>query len=268
MLDVPHSAPITKEFEASSAKRIVEELIAPYGIALQWDILDWNIKAETLFANEDSRINVIRNIVNSVGAKVQSTPGGKMVIKYKYAVDTDKYNTANLSTSLTDSADTFQVSENVIEKPGYNKYLVSDEASVESAAYLEQEDVENDPDSKIIKGYIVPWHDQNAATLETSGGHTVRISYEGVKTEQIEEQVEIFKGAGNVSKPVYGPIEVTPLYDDVGQIYAAEDGSLTASVDDETLIKIVYTTKYHKWTVFNSKDEDTQFILEVDYHDN
>jgi len=91
----------------------------------------------------------------------------------------------------------------------------------------------------------------------------VSIIADGVKTSEIEDlAVEIVAGEGSVSKPFYGKVSSNYLQTDLGGIEITEGGQIKTDVNDNSLIRITYQTKYRQFTVTDARIEDVQFFPE------
>jgi hypothetical protein len=167
----------------------------------------------------------------------------------------------------------FNVSESPIEKPGYNRYEVSNQLSPSESITLrtitlEQDDPLNKEDTRYLAGVIVPWVD-NDVEFSTSSTDVDSIEYMGIVEEEITENIEFKNGAGSTANPIYSLLSV--VWNDVslGNITHSEDGTLSAEYVDGitegcSYAELKYITKYHKWKVVSSDfDDDIQFLMKV-----
>jgi hypothetical protein len=261
LMDEPFADLITTEYAASTAEEIAQDICDEYGVTLDWQILNWPIGANKLYANDETPISVIKKLAASVGAILQSDADGTLIVMRKYPVDIDKLSDATPDAYMTDQANFYSVEESYSERPGYNRYLIGDESTSDATYTLEQEDVNET--QKTIKGYIVPFVATGVSLLD-SGGTWVNTQAEGIQTESITETVEFVNGQGTTSKPIYSAPSVSWKQTSLGAVSYLEDGTLTAATASESLAEITYTTKYHKWLVTDPNIEELQLILDIE----
>jgi len=260
LLDAPHALPMTREFAPNMAATIAQELVAGTGITLVWQILDWPISKNTLYATDETPLDVLRRIVAAVGGILQSRPDGSLVACYRYPVDIDKLATGIIDHYYTDADNMFSVADSLDLRSGQNVYLISDGLLSEKTHNLREIAIDDDPYGRIIQGYIVPWTG-DGVELTTSGGNWVSIEPMGIITEQITEQLEFVNGESSTSSPIYAMLDRTWRERSLGAITYGESGTLSSEIDGESLAEITYQTKYHQWLVRDNAIEDVQFIL-------
>jgi len=260
LLDAPHALPMTQEFAPNMAATIAQELVAGTGITLVWQILDWPISKNTLYATDETPLDVLRRIVAAVGGILQSRPDGSLVACYRYPVDIDKLATGIIDHYYTDADNMFSVADSLDLRSGQNVYLISDGLLSEKTHNLREIAIDDDPYGRIIQGYIVPWTG-DGVELTTSGGNWVSIEPMGIITEQITEQLEFVNGESSTSSPIYAMLDRTWRERSLGAITYGESGTLSSEIDGESLAEITYQTKYHQWLVRDNAIEDVQFIL-------
>ena len=114
---------------------------------------------------------------------------------------------------------------------------------------------------KEVRGYQVPWN--GLFDLTHTGGGWVVIEPLGIETREETETVEFVSGAGATRYPMYGLVSVEWQQNNLGTITTAEDGSLTSSVDGQSLAEITYTTKCKLWRVTDPRGEQLQLVAEI-----
>lgn len=250
---------LTEQFDSDLASNIVTELAGRYGISVSWEIDDWMVKAETLYANDETPYQIIKKLTDIPKAKLQPNPSGDLRVVKNMETDTTLWSTAAPTYYMTDQRNFFQTSEDVIERPGYNKYRISDYEQANYSAFLEEEEVSSS--KKILKGYKIPYTGKDLI-LGHSGGSWVTIESFGWTEESITETIEIIQGSGNVSKPIYAKTDHDYKQTNLGAITYNEDGTITTEIVGQALVEITYTTKYWKWSATDPNIEDVQFWLE------
>lgn len=257
MLASPYAENLTQEFSGDMASAIVAGLSSVYGINVDWQMVDWFIPSTLLYANNEPPIDIIRKIVSAAGGVIQSSPNGNLICRAEYPNTVTSWNTTAPDYYLTNMDNYFSVDSTPDIRQGFNKFLITDKNLGETGLTIEQRDINST--TKEILVYRVPWSDSIKIFLETSGGSWVSIVDEGVKTETITEQIEIINGSGNVSKPLYSKISNAYKQKDLGLITPSEDGMIQTTTAENSLVEIVYVTKYHLFTVSDPLIEDVQF---------
>jgi len=272
LLDSKFSPTLQKEFPANLASTTVVELAAIHNIPVDWNVyesgqlVDELIPAGYLFANNEKPLVVIRKILEAFGAVMQSTPEGRLEIIHLYPKKVPSYQIEAIDIDLKTDIRYENVSTTSEERSGVNTIYVSDQLTSSISYTLEEEEISSI--SKFVKGFHTPW-DSEEVYLDTSGGTSVLIEYLGVVTENMPpadselpyELIEFVNGTGKTSKPIYTRNTIDWVMDSLGAITFAEDGTLTSEIPGESLLKITYVTKYHKWKVTSPTIKDVQCIL-------
>ena len=259
-LDAPYAQALTREFAGAMASAIVAEMAAVAGITVVWELIDWYIPAGTLYANSETPLAVIRKIVAAVGGIIQSSPAGDLICRPLYPHSTTAWSTAAPAHYITDQDNFFSVDSTPEIRDGYNRYLISDQDAATAGITLDE--IAIDAQTKEIRAWQVPFDAAAVIPLLTSGGTWVTIAAEGIVTETLTELVEIVAGEGRTAKPIYALISRTYKQRPLGAITISEDGHLRTELADNSLVEIVYTTKYRKYIARSSQIEDVQFYPE------
>ena len=144
-------------------------------------------------------------------------------------------------------------------RPGYNRYLISDQLTSGDSLRLEEEAITST--TKYIRAYQTPWVDD--FSLRHTGGSWVTIEPLGIEVRLIEDEiVEFIAGTGNTSYPIYERVAARWLQTNLGTVTFAEDGRLESSVAGESLLKISYRTKCRKYLATDQEDEQVQLVAE------
>lgn len=267
LLDTPYSKPLTETISANMASVIAKNLASYKDIDLEWNVVDWYITSDTLYANAETPIEVIKKILEAVGGVLQSKPDGTLVATkyYKQALSSsdfipDSYLEANTNF--------FNISETPNERDGYNRYIVGNQSATSDVVSLEELTDLQEGSFHYLAGYNVPWTGASAE-VTTSSSVVSSIEYIGVVEEELTESVEFVNGVSSVSKPIYNISSID--WDNntsLGSITFSEDGTLNAEVtggitDGCSLADITYTTKYYKWKVVSSVLDDVQFLMTI-----
>jgi len=261
LLDSPYATPIDQEFTGALASVIVAGLAVIKSITVIWQLIDWYIPTGVLTANNESPLSIIRRVVNAVGGILQSSPAGELICLPEYPISTTEWETATPDFYLTDMDNFFSVDSTSDIREGYNRFLISDKAIDESGLTLEQVDI--DENTKDIYVYQVPWNPLERVILHTSGGVWVSIVAEGITTEEITEIVEIIAGEGMTQKPFYSKISHDYKETELGLITINEDKTVSTALSQNSLVEVIYNTKYWKFRVRDVEIEKVQFFPEA-----
>jgi len=261
LLDSPYATPIDQEFTGALASVIVAGLAAIKSITVIWQLIDWYIPIGVLTANNESPLSIIRRVVNAVGGILQSSPAGELICLPEYPISTTEWETVTPDFYLTDMDNFFSVDSTSDIREGYNRFLISDKVIDESGLILEQVDI--DENTKDIYVYQVPWNSLERVILHTSGGVWVSIVAEGITTEEITEIVEIIAGEGMTQKPFYSKVSHDYKETELGLITINEDKTVSTELSQNSLVEVVYNTKYWKFRVRDAEIEKVQFFPEA-----
>jgi hypothetical protein len=273
-LSSPWSETLTCTFSADTAKNIFESLADP--IIVDWQVVDYPVPADTLHANNEDKISIMRKLTQAVGAIIQSNPDGTLRVVYKYPTAVNKWDDASADYFLTDSNNFVSQDETFKHNSGFNRYQVSDTATPEDRIWPEMDDDGN------IRAFEVPWANTPLVLDHTGSSGVIDPEYMGVIEvvypfeDEDPEVVEFVAGYASSSKPMYDKylngdgytIERTWLTEPLGAITYLEDGQMEAEVKDGSsegysLAAIRYLTRYHLWKIDNGTEEKVQYILKV-----
>jgi hypothetical protein len=252
------ATPLRQDFAGGLASQIVADLAAPFSIAVNWKMVDGWIADGKLTANDETPMTIIRNIVADMGGIVQTTPAGDLLIIAEEEIAIPDYPTAPVSATINASLERISTSEQRDEQKGYNKFVVSDQAAAGGQFALDY--VEIDAGTRELRLFVVPLEGRQF-TLTSSGGSEVTIEPVGiVDLALVDELVEFVAGSGRTQRPIHGISAQAWQRDNLGAITATEDGVLTAATTGYSLLKISYTSRYHKWLGRDSNIESVQFV--------
>lgn len=262
LLDFPFATEIDDDsYVYGNASDIVNRIAADYSQAVVWEMVSDPPQNENTYnISGNSPLQAIRGLVNAVGGILQSDPDGTLRAVPRYRVNSDKIEDATPDYVYSASTDFVSINTDHDKRDGYNKYTINSDED-ESGFTLEAEEVS--AGYKRIKAYKSPWSTQSV-TLRTSELTNVTIFSQGIYIETIEnELVEIKKGTGKTTKPIYNITNFD--YNsriDLGNITYTDEGIITSQVKETSLVTITYTTRYWLWDVYDTDQEKVQFILE------
>lgn len=256
LLDAPYADPITDDL-SGMASQIVADLASGYTV--NWNTVDWHIPVNTLMVADQAPLEIIRDVAAVAGAILQTEPDGSLTVEPMYPIAVNGWGTAAIDHYLSDALDFFTTGENYDHRPGYNRYLISDQLTSEDTLRLEEEAITSA--TKHIRAYQTPWVDD--FILRHTGGSWVSLEPLEIEQPFIEDEiVEFVGGTGSTAYPIYARVAVQWLQTNLGTVTFAEDGTLQSSVVGESLLKISYRTKCRKYLATDHEDEQVQLVAE------
>ena len=250
---------ISRTWDATTAKTVAAELCSARGIALDWQTVDWPLRSGTLAVKNKKPIDVIKMLANAVGAIIQSTPRGDLVVRPRHVVSPTKYVDVKPDQIITDTDDILDISESWEHRPGYNSVDITDKGTASEPKVRVSVAGGNVPTAKVLKVSVVPWQ---MVVLDHTAEDKMDISYQGHEAEQKTEIVTISDGRGRLSAPWYGTLSFEWMYRDLGSVEVNESGGIRSGVIGNSVLKIVYVTRYHRFlAVSEEKVEAAQVFV-------
>ena len=256
-LDAPYAATVADELTGMAAT-LAAGLMAPVSVA--WQTVDWYIPPATWYGGDQTPLELVRQLAAAAGAELQSLPDGTLLVAPLYPVSLPQWPTATVAATLVDRLSFFAIDEVFDFRPGYNRYLVTDQLTDQDTLRLVEEQV--DTATRMVYGYQTPW--SGLFSLSHTGGPWVTVEPLGFQERQETETVEIVSGSGQAAYPVYSLDAVQWLQDDLGSVTFNEDGLLETTTVAESLANITYTTRCRRWLVRDPRAEQLQLVLETD----
>ena len=236
--------------------------------------IDWRVEVHNEFYGpgefivaEEYPIEAIARLAAVHKGVVLSDPDGVTlrIIRRPGKHRVDERSSASPDYSLSDAHHWFVQSESPDLRDGYNKYLVTDQSSSDNTG-LRQENEAISRTEKRVRGYQVPWDGE--FDLTHRGGDWVYIVAEPLEERVIENEIVKFEdGEGSTLYPIYDWSIAGADGDgwkehNLGTVTAAEDGTLTSSVEGDSLLSITYTTRCRVWRVTDPRDEQLMLVAE------
>lgn len=256
LLGEPYAAPV--EGELSGRASVIAAALAG-SIPLAWQTVDWAIPAAAWIASGETPLALLKQLAAAVGAVVQSRPDGSLVVQPAYPVSLPAWPAASPDLTLTETIDCFSTGSTPDHRPGYNRYLVSNQGSAADSLRLEESAISTT--TKEVRGYQVPW--DGFFDLTHTGGDWVVVEPLAIEERQETETVEFVAGAGRVRYPLYGVVAAEWQQTNLGTITTSEDGGLTSAIAGQSLLAITYTTRCRLWRVRDGQNEQLQLVAEV-----
>jgi hypothetical protein len=254
-LDAPYAETLSAEY-TGLASTIAATLAG--SIPLSWQTVDWTVAAGSLLAANETPLSLIRKLAAAVGAVVHSLPNGSMVVLPAYPLAVPTWAASSPGWISTDE-DVITSVENYDHRPGFNRYIISDELATTETVRLEQESI--DSQRVRLRAYRTPWQ---AVTIRHTGGDWVSLVALDIETREVEEVVEFVAGEGRSQYPIYEVVRAEWQQVNLGSITPGEDGMIRAAVEAESLLALTYRTRCWMWEARSPQIEQVQFVAEVD----
>ncbi|RLA16983.1 MAG: hypothetical protein DRQ62_15460 [Gammaproteobacteria bacterium] len=264
-LDGKYASGVSDKWRKVNAKDIIQGLCSQANIVLDYQAVDWQINE--LDGEGRYPIEIINEIANAIGAVVQTSPDGTLIVRHKFSHKPSEYAQTTPDFIITDNDDYVTLDERWDNRDNYNVVSVGDdevdEIAGESNLSISSSDIEGSSD-KQVRIFAVPFIAD--ITLEDSAEGALQLIYQGIHSEELsEEAVEIIKGEGSVSKPFYSLISSDYIHSDLGAITISESGDIKTAVEGQSLMNISYTTKFHQYLAIRQGDDKyLQVFLEVE----
>lgn len=261
-LHKPYTMTINRDWPSGgSAKAIIEEMAGFENITVDFSVNDFLIPADYLTAENNTPWEVIQKITGPMRLQEQTLPNGTLIIKKSFKDDPARWDTLPPFYMLSaDGGFNRYTEQDNEDQEVYNMVTVQDssEQTVQDNMIIEAEDISST--EKRIRVWEAPW--VGTFNLKHSGGDSVTITKNGVETEQITDiAVEIVDGKGTVSKPCYGISSFSFQENNLTGLEYSEGGSITTTIVGNSLVNIVYTTKYQEFIVRNTSPEKVQIYI-------
>ncbi len=285
LLEAPHSELIldtdssdhpwqSGDMTASAVVSYVVSHYCPYGVTVDWNVLDFVVYAGTLSVQNDSPLEVISQLASVIGAELVAHDDGSL------SVETYDLAEGTVVQSYDDLDDLAELSESVVYPSGLNAVTVygyveegdrppggggGGTPSAGARSFLRS--------TRLGTGAIYAgWEHIVRVYYYHSRGLSPRASFEegrasisGAGNERISEQVELTFGQGNTSLPdTSGTTEVsgssgTP-FDTVEKTYSARYVDYKLRADDPGDYKVMFyfadksNTAMYQFTVVSAEE--------------
>lgn len=256
----PRAAKITKTWDVPTfVTDVVAEL---FGAAAVWEIINWPLPAFRLAASDQTPIDILQTLAEAAGGIVTSDPDGTIRARYLHPVSVVDYGKVTPDQEYSDIDHNFSVREQFTHFDLVNKLRILDIARDAFSDSVDFEVDPNDPTRGKLKVFPSPWRE--TITMTHTSTTPVSVSLVGVETEQIVETVEVLRGEGNTSKPIYQVQSLEWLYEDLAGIAFDSDSTQfksTHATKMESLLKITYLTRYVRFDAVGYPEREVQFLV-------
>lgn len=269
----PRATLITKTWTTpTNAKTIVEELLGP----VTWNLVDWQIPAYRLSADNAAPLDVAKQIVEAAGGVIESNPDGTILVRHLWPTSIILLNTATADHTLDEtviySANDSPVSDDLVNKV---RILDSNVGYQDRLEYIPNKiNEDNDPWSGILYAFISPWRD--GLTIATTRGSKIRLGSlsEGTRTigdsEDYPPELLTFENRNSSTQyPIATITAFTWLDDSLGSVtfspYSTTiEANSAGTYGGYSLAEIQYTSRYLKIPVYCTESDtaiEAQFLL-------
>lgn len=256
------SLPVTKTWpRGTAAKSIVQELCDLKSINLDWQAPEYVIGE--LSVEKQSPMDIIKTVLNIVGALPQSAADGSLVVRKETpAMPVDGAVTAASFAALFIN----QISEQP-DDPAvlYNAVQVSDSAETEGG--LQHTETDRTDGGKDIKAWAEPWGAVslrvNSAGGETTLSSGLLVTEDHLLDDGEPEWLQFVDGKATATRPILQGFSVVAVRgDDPGSVtWQPDSKELVASGGGEYYVQVAYQWRYYAFTYYSITGYDYQLVL-------
>ena len=244
--DKPRSTPLTKTWESAlNASTIVTELLG----TVTWNLIDWQIPAFRLAADNATPLTIAKQVVNAVGGVIESQPDGSVVIRSLWPTPINEIAITTPEHTILDRI-IFNVKESPANDEWLNKVRILD---IEGSYQDQMEFIKDElnPWNGVLNVYLSPWRENTRVV--TTRPSVILLGDREEKTEEIIETVTFVNRTSNTSHPIMQLQNVTWLDENLGSVvtsnYSVTLKAGNGQYQGYSLAKIVYTTRYWQYPI-------------------
>ena len=218
---------------------IVNEVV--FGLPISWRVITWSLPRGISVAQNVSRVSVLSNIAQTVGAEVFSDPDGTIIVAYSYA-------SSGSPIYAWDDSDTFEHTKSIIPTKYFGSVLVGSSGLYLPRTIRINELSSREKDEKILVVFVSP--ESIPPTISDSGNAHIAIYPQGSYTEEYEELVVFTDGVGSVGVPVNNIISVDyGSNNNIGSVSVVDEGILVGGDAEDTIATIKYNSKGYTYLI-------------------
>lgn len=264
VLSDPRARLITKTWAVPTlVSALFEELLAPYGFAIDMQVTDWAIPAFRLAVENETPMAIMQKVMAATGGYIETTPAGTLLARYAYPASVPLWAGLAPQQQYNDDAHNFSVSENLASNKIQNRLRILDVAAGAFADTIEFTQSTVDPSKGVLKVWPKPWRD--TFTVEHTSLPIVSIAEVGEQvSEVITETIEVLRGQAQTNKPINTVTAVEWLYANLGGVVFDRDSNIlhsTATDKTESLLRITYTTRYYLYDIVAFNNAQVQVLV-------
>lgn len=227
-----------------------------------WNTVDWTIPAFRLAFTDAEPLDIVKRLAEACGAVVESSLNGTLRVRPLFPVSPQNYQTTAPDHGFVELLDILSVSESYNYGDVRNRYRLMD------AQAAVQDQLEWVPDhsgafSGYLRAYPAPWR-TNVILSHTADPVELSIGSQVVQFREEEELIEIYKGQGSTTYPVYELLSVEWEATNLGGLVFAQDSRDIAVVGPaaNSLVRVRYRTRSLNYRALTSSGRPAQFLLE------
>lgn len=256
----PRANTITKTWPTTTARTVVEEVLAGY--PMSWGILDWPLPNKLFSVTEQAPLDIVKTLVSAVGAVVESLPDGSLNVRYKFPISVPTYGPSTVNHYFSEAEEAISGREGFTSNRVLNRFRVMNSQSAQGADRMEFK--ETDPGSGAGQVYVYPSPWRTTFTLSTTR-LGVSIGPQQYNEREEVETIEIVSGKGNVRYSVLSIVGTDFLDTDLTGVSFTQGSSevvTTNPTDLYSLLKITYKVRSLVYNVMGSPGLEAQFLME------
>ena len=259
LLDLPYASLIDKKWSQTTAKNIICELAQDFEVI--FDISDFPIYEFEL--KQQTPLTGIKRICEATGAVVETTPEGKLRVRYLYPISPTLYSKTTPDLILSDLDDILSIEEELEIKEDYNVVAVSNDRDIEYEMKFFVNDKEVNELEPFQVGLLKVWCYPFKNELELKTSDEIQITFCGIEKEQITEQIEIINNEGSTTYFVGQILSYQWIGDNLGEIKAEGKKIFTLEAYKPAgILEITYTHSFYKYMIRNNSETTVIIYIE------
>ncbi len=260
-LESPRATLVTKTWSTLITSKAAAEEVA--GAAIDWQLVDWAILPGRLAVINASPIAIIQQIASSAGGVVETKPDGTLIVRPKYKISTELFDTLTPDHVLSDVTDNLSIQESLNATKTFNKFRIKDLDPLATSDVVEFTIDDNDAALGVLSVYPSPY--RTNLTIGHSGTQTVSITAVGEVARQVTETISFTVGTASLQYPVLTIDTVVWASKSLGAIASTVNSS---NISAPTIIDcgysvatITYTTRSLNFNISAPEATKVQFIV-------
>lgn len=273
-LDFPYCEPMTTSNDATTAAAWIAASALLQGITATLETIDFPLPANVLIMSNESILSGIKKIADAIGAVIQTTPTGELVVRYEYPVSPTCYADETPAMVISDIDDMLTVSESSESKKGYDNVVVSNQEVVdapESYIVMELDEERNNGKTTFSKADKVVYlrvYSNKPYGVVVTGGSAVKIAANIVKAIEPPEMLAfVYLQDASTSKPVNGALTAATWYGaNLGALSLLPNSynkirASNATAETLGIADVSYNTIYDVWAVYRPNYSGSDYSI-------
>lgn len=257
----PRAARITKTWD--TAVLVTDVVTELFSGAAVWEIINWSIPAFRLAAADQTPIEILQLLARAAGGTVISDPDGTIRARPLFPIAVPVFLISTPDQEYSDVEHNFNVRETFTHFALVNKLRILDVAQDAFSDTVEFEVSDLDRTRGKLKVFPQPW--RTTVEMRHTSRLPVSVTKVGVETEELIETVEVLRGEGAVSHPIFSVTLLEWLYEDLsGLVFDSDSRNFTTThaTKKDSLLRITYVTRFVRFDAVGETEAQVQYLVE------